>query len=53
MADQDEALKNCGACKKFVLKAKRYYRNGKYYCNPNCWRKAKADAAAAKAEAAA
>lgn len=46
---EDEALKNCGACKKAVLKAKRYYRNGKYYCNQNCWRKAKADAAAAAA----
>jgi len=34
-----EELKNCGACKKPVQKAKRYYRNGRYYCNQNCWNK--------------
>ncbi len=39
MAKQvDEALRHCGHCKKVVKKAKRYYRNGKYYCNFNCWR---------------
>lgn len=51
MAEQtNEALKNCAACKKPVSKAKKYYRDGKYYCNQNCWRSAKT---AAKTEAAA
>ena len=48
-----EAMKACGACKKQVTKVKRYYRNGRYYCNENCWKKAKQKAAeAAKAAAA-
>jgi hypothetical protein len=47
MAEKDEALKNCAACKKAVKREKRYYRNGKYYCNENCWRKAKQSAAQA------
>ena len=47
-----EDLKKCGFCKKTANKAKRYYRNGKYYCNPNCWRKAKAKLAAEAAESA-
>ncbi len=44
MADQpnvNEELKKCAECKKAVKKAKKFYRNGKYYCNSNCWRKAK------------
>ena len=52
MADQgNEELKNCGACKKPVLKAKKYYRNGRYYCNRNCWNSAKAKLAAKAKEA--
>jgi len=49
--DTQEALKNCGHCKKTVEKTKRYYRNGKYYCTKNCWRAAKEEAAKAKEEA--
>ena len=37
----NEELMKCGHCKKTVKPAKRYYRNGKYYCNKNCWTKAK------------
>ncbi len=33
----EEEIKNCPACKKHLKKAKRYYRNGQYYCNKNCW----------------
>ena len=42
MADQEkgEELKKCAGCGKNVKKAKKYYRNGKYYCNFNCWRNA-------------
>lgn len=56
MADQKptEEVKNCPACKKIVKKAKRFYRNGKYFCNANCARafKAKAGASAEEAPAA-
>lgn len=48
-----EELKKCGSCKKAVNRAKLYYRNGKNYCNMNCWTKAKKEAAKAAAEAAA
>jgi uncharacterized Zn finger protein (UPF0148 family) len=52
-----EEVKNCPACKKPLKKARRFYRNGAYYCNNNCFKKvqatAKADAAEAAAEAAA
>lgn len=48
-----DELKNCPACKKLVKKAKRFYRDGKYFCNPNCWRAFKIKAAEAAAEAAA
>jgi hypothetical protein len=45
MAKQiDEALKSCAACKKAVKKVRRFYRNGKYYCNQNCWRKSQSGA---------
>jgi hypothetical protein len=51
-----EEVKNCPACKKPLKKARRYYRNGAYYCNINCFKKvqneAKSKAAAAAAEAA-
>ena len=44
--------KNCTACGKPMKKSKRYYRNGKYYCNKNCFKgKGKAAAGAGKAEA--
>ncbi len=31
-------IKTCAACSKPLKKVKRYYRNGKYYCNKNCWK---------------
>lgn len=37
-----EQVKNCPACKKPLKKARRYYRNGAYYCSINCFKKAKA-----------
>ena len=45
-----EEVKNCPACKKPLKKARRFYRNGAYYCNNNCFKKVQATAAAAKAE---
>ena len=48
-----EEVKNCPACKKPLKKARRFYRNGAYYCNNNCFKKVQATAATAKAEAAA
>ena len=42
MAEQNEvveAIKNCAECKKIIKRARRYYRNGAYYCNKNCYRK--------------
>jgi len=46
MADEkNEDLKKCGFCKKTAPKLKRYYRNGRFYCNMNCWTKAKKEAA--------
>ena len=36
-----EHTKNCGSCGKPVKKLKRYYRNGKYYCNKVCFKKSK------------
>ena len=50
MAEQQtqppEVIKNCPACKKILKKAKRYYRNGKYFCTKNCYKKFAAGAAA-------
>lgn len=34
-----EPQTNCLACGKPIIKLKRYYRNGKFYCNKKCWRK--------------
>lgn len=34
-----EKQTNCPACGKPIKKIKRYYRNGKFYCNKKCWRK--------------
>lgn len=36
---QQEKQTNCLACGKPIKKLKRYYRNGKFYCNKKCWRK--------------
>ncbi len=36
-----EEQANCPACGKAIKKVKRYYRNGKYYCNKKCWLKSK------------
>ena len=48
-----EEVKNCPACKKPLKKARRFYRNGGYYCNNNCFKKVQGTAKAAAAEAAA
>ncbi|MDE1920974.1 MAG: hypothetical protein KGJ09_02735 [Candidatus Omnitrophica bacterium] len=42
-----EEVKNCPACKKPLKKARRFYRNGAYYCNNNCFKKAQASRVAA------
>ncbi len=34
-----EKQSNCLACGKPIKKLKRYYRNGKFYCNKKCWQK--------------
>ena len=42
MAEEKEAAdagKNCPSCKKPMPKIKRYYRNGVFYCNKNCFKK--------------
>jgi uncharacterized Zn finger protein (UPF0148 family) len=48
-----EEVKNCPACKKPLKKARKFYRNGAYYCNNNCFKKVQATAKQAKADAAA
>lgn len=35
---QAEKQTNCLACNKPIKKLKRYYRDGKFYCNKKCWR---------------
>lgn len=50
MAEQNEAMKNCAECKKAISRVKRYYRNGAYYCNKNCYQKKVAGVAAKSAE---
>ena len=35
-----EVVKNCTGCNKPMKKAKKYYRNGKYYCNIKCYKTA-------------
>jgi len=37
---------NCGKCNKALKRAKRYYRDNKYYCNKKCF----ADATKKKSE---
>ena len=43
MADQAQEkagpAKNCPSCKKILRRVKRYYREGGYYCNKNCYKK--------------
>ena len=46
-----EETKNCPACKKPLKKARRFYRNGAYYCNNNCFKKVQVTAQAASNEA--
>ena len=41
-----EEKKNSPTCKKPIKRVKRYYRNGQYYCNFNCWGAGKQKAAA-------
>lgn len=38
---QAEKQTNCPACNKPIKKIKKYYRNGKFYCNKKCWLKSK------------
>ncbi len=33
-----EEVKSCAGCGKPIKRARRYYRNGKYYCNNNCFK---------------
>ena len=46
-----EEVKNCPACKKPLKRARRFYRNGSYYCNNNCFKKVQATAKADAAQA--
>ena len=39
-AAEVEKQTNCLGCNKPLIKGKVYYRNGKYYCNKKCWKKA-------------
>jgi hypothetical protein len=41
-----EEVKNCPSCKKPMKKSRRFYRNGAYYCNSNCFKKVQATAKA-------
>ena len=41
-------VKNCTACNKPLKRAKRFYRNGKYYCNKKCAKSATAAAVESK-----
>jgi len=43
MADQtnQEKIITCTDCSKQLKRVRRYYKNGKYYCNKSCYRKAK------------
>ncbi len=41
-----DELKTCAGCKKPMKRIVKYYRNGKYYCNKNCWKKVLAAPAA-------
>ncbi|MBF0385655.1 MAG: hypothetical protein HQL27_07255 [Candidatus Omnitrophica bacterium] len=40
MAEEIQEIgKNCAGCKKPLKKARKYYRNGKYFCNNTCFNK--------------
>ncbi len=49
-AKKEEAapIKNCASCNKPLKRAKRFYRNGKYYCNKKCAKSAGKPAEEAK-----
>ena len=47
-----EEVKNCPACKKPLRKSRRFYRNGGYFCNNNCFKKFQATANEGAAKAA-
>lgn len=36
---EEEKQTNCLGCNKPIKKIKRYYRDGKFYCDKKCWRK--------------
>lgn len=36
-----EKQTNCLGCGKPLRKIKTYYRDGKFYCDKKCWKKAK------------
>ena len=38
MAQESTKRVNCLACNKQLKRIKRYYRNGKYFCNKNCYK---------------
>lgn len=38
MSKNEEKIKNCGNCNKQLGRIKRYYRDGGYYCNKNCFK---------------
>ena len=40
-APKTEEAKSCVTCKKPFKRPQRYYRDGKYFCNKNCWKKFK------------
>lgn len=49
--EEKEIGKNCASCKKHLKRSKRYYREGDYYCNKNCYQnKKEKDAAEAAKE---
>ena len=54
MADEKavvEEVKNCAGCNKPIKKARRFYRNGKYYCNNNCFKTKQAETSKDKEKA--
>lgn len=36
---EQEKQSNCLACGKPIKRIKRYYRDGKFFCNKKCWKK--------------
>ena len=47
VADKETKRTNCAKCNKSLKRIKRYYRNGKYYCNKKCFADATKKTAAA------